>query len=216
MQTDLRDSCAPLPASPLPRGFFASGAVELAPRLLGKLLRRGEVVLRITEVEAYCEKDTACHARSGRTARNESIWGPPGRAYVYLCYGIHNMLNVVCDRDGRAAAVLVRACEPVAGLASVRARRGSRRGPDLLDGPGKVGAALDLDRSWDGHALYERGGLELLDAPPPAAVVAGRRIGIDYAAPRDVARRWRFAVAGSPWVSYRGGLRRIGSSRAGE
>lgn len=203
-------------ASPLPQSFFARGSAELAPLLLGKLLRREDVVLRITEVEAYEQEDTACHARSGRTPRNAPIWGPPGRAYVYLCYGIHDMLNVVADRDGRAAAVLVRACEPVAGLERLRERRGGRSGPTLLTGPGKVGSALDLDVSWSGHALFEDGGLELLDGPPPASILVGPRIGIDYADPADVALPWRFAAGDTDWVSHPKSLRRIHSPASRE
>ena len=116
-----------VPAKPGPiirERFYARDADLVAPELLGMLLCREGVVLRITEVEAYrWPGDTACHARHGRTARNDPLWGPPGRAYVYLCYGLHHMLNLVTGCDGEAGAVLVRAAEPVAGLETVRARR---------------------------------------------------------------------------------------------
>ena len=196
----------------MPRSFYERDVVVVARDLLGKVLRHGEVALRITETEAYrWPGDTACHARSGRTARNAAIWGPPGRAYVYLCYGLHHMLNIVTGADGEAAAVLVRACEPVHGLATVRRRRGGKDGPVLLTGPGKVAQALALDTSFSHHPLYRRGGLTVEDAPAPAGILVGTRIGIDYALPEHRALSWRFAVADSVWVTQRAGL----GSRAG-
>jgi DNA-3-methyladenine glycosylase len=194
----------------LPRSFYARDALTVARELLGKELRRGRVRLRITEVEAYCfPGDTANHARFGRTARNAPMWGPPGRAYVYLCYGLHWMLNLVTNREGEAAAVLVRAAEPIAGLAQVRARRGMRReGPVLLTGPGKVGQALGLDGTFNDHALYRAGGLEVRDGEPPAGLLHGPRVGIDYAEPGDRRAPWRVATAGTRWVSQPNHLRR--------
>ena len=166
----------------LPEDFCQRDALEVARDLLGKELWAGEVGLRITEVEAYrWPDDTANHCRAGRTKRNEPMWGPPGRAYVYLCYGLHQMLNVVTGEEGEGAAVLIRACAPLAGLETIRARRGDKRGPVLLTGPGKVGAALGVDRSWSHHALFEPGGLELCDGPAPGGVLVGPRVGIDYA-----------------------------------
>ncbi|KAF3589074.1 hypothetical protein F2Q69_00031864 [Brassica cretica] len=99
----------------MPPEFFQIDALDLAPRLLGKFLRRDNVVLRITEVEAYRPNDSACHGRSGVTPRTAPIFGPGGHAYVYLCYGLHMMLNVVADKDGVGAAVLIRSCSPVTG-----------------------------------------------------------------------------------------------------
>lgn len=193
---------------PLPLRFYARDVVEVARDLLGKALRRDDVVLRITEVEAYrWPPDTACHARSGRTARNAPLWGPPGRAYVYLCYGLHAMLNVVTGQDGQAQAVLVRSCEPVAGLPTIRRRRGGKDGPVLLTGPGKVGQALALDTTWSEHPLHRPGGLTLHDGVEPEAIVIGTRVGIDYAEPEHRALPWRFAIAESPWVSRRRELR---------
>ncbi|CAI5504539.1 unnamed protein product, partial [Closterium sp. Naga37s-1] len=108
------------------------------------------------QVEAYTEGDTACHARFGCTARTAPLFGPPGRAYVYLCYGLHHMLNITADRDGTAAACLVRACEAVAGVATIRERRGNQPlTPALLAGPGKVAAALALTTQWSHHPLHE-------------------------------------------------------------
>ncbi|KAH1077890.1 hypothetical protein GYH30_053105 [Glycine max] len=95
--------------------FFQIDALDLAPRLLGKFLRRDDVVLRITEVEAYRPNDSACHGRFGVTSRTAPVFGPGGHAYVYLCYGLHMMLNVVADKEGAGAAVLIRSCSPVSG-----------------------------------------------------------------------------------------------------
>jgi DNA-3-methyladenine glycosylase len=192
----------------LDRQLLGEDALTVAPRLLGQLLVRGEVVLRITEVEAHCgPEDSAAHTARGRTRRNEPMWGPPGRAYVYLCYGLHNMLNVVCGPEDVGHACLIRACEPVAGLDRIRSRRGGKEGPVLLTGPGKVGAALDLDRAWSGHDLCSPGGLELRAGGPAAGILRGPRVGIDYALPAHRDAPWRLALAGTRWVSRRSSLR---------
>lgn len=191
----------------LPPEFYERDAVTVARELIGQHLVKDDVILRITETEAYVgAHDTACHARSGLTRRNAPLWGPPGRAYVYLCYGLHWMLNVVADREGWPAAVLIRACEPVAGLEVIRERRGGKTGPVLLTGPGKVGAALAVDGSWSHHSLTEPGGLELRAGPSPEGILVGPRVGIDYASPEHRDAPWRFAMAGSPWVSQRRSL----------
>ena len=195
----------------LPARFYARDTLLVARELLGKVVRHGDVALAITEVEAYLPGDTAAHSRHGRTARNAPLWGPPGRAYVYLCYGLHQMLNLVTAPDGVPAAVLIRACRPVAGEERVRARRGaSAGGPALLTGPGKVGQALALDGSFNHQALHRAGGLEVVDGPPPRRVLTGARVGIAYAHPADVEAPWRFAEADSPWVSHRAGLAPLG------
>jgi DNA-3-methyladenine glycosylase len=195
---------------PLPPSFYDRDALEVARDLLGCEVRHGDVRLRITEVEAYrFPGDTANHARAGRTARNAPMWGPPGHAYVYRCYGLHHLLNFVTGPAGHAAAVLLRAAEPMAGLEVIQARRGPRTGPDLLAGPGRVCAALGLDVSASGVSLdgplaaYPRTG-----APPRIAV--GPRVGIDYASPEDRAAPWRLADADSRWVSHRRTLRAEG------
>ncbi|KAJ1281256.1 hypothetical protein BS78_04G293400 [Paspalum vaginatum] len=186
----------------LPREFFEVDALELAPRLLGKFLRRDEVVLRITEVEAYRPNDSACHGRFGITARTAPVFGPGGHAYVYLCYGLHMMLNVVADMEGVGAAVLIRSCSPVSGLKTIQQRRGQlTEKPVLLTGPGKVGQALGLSTDWSNQPLYTPGGLEVLDGPEPESILVGPRVGIDYASPEHVAAPWRFAIAGTPWIS---------------
>lgn len=191
----------------LPKAFYDRDVVEVARDLLGKRVRHGDVTLRITEVEAYDQFDSACHAFGGVTKRNAPLWGPAGRAYVYLCYGLHNMLNFVTSAEGRAAAVLVRSCEPVEGLETVQRRRGDKRGPVLLTGPGKVGQALALDTSWSTHPLFRRGGLSVHEGEPERAVLVGPRVGIDYAQPAHRELPWRFAVADSPWVTQAKSLR---------
>lgn len=191
----------------LPRSFYDRDVVVVARELVGQVIRHGPVALRITETEAYrWPGDTACHARAGRTARNAALWGPPGRAYVYLCYGLHNMLNLVTGGDADASAVLIRACEPVDGLAVVKRRRGGLDGPTLLTGPGKVGAALRLDVSHSGRPLHVKGGLVVEQGEAPRALLVGTRIGIDYALPEHRALPWRFAAADTPWVTHRRGL----------
>lgn len=198
----------------LPQSFFARDVVTVARALLGQLLVRdrgtpSEVVLRITEVEAYGgPDDTASHCRSGRTARNAPMWGPPGHVYVYFCYGLHHMLNLVTGEEGEGQAVLVRSCEPVSGIEIVRARRGGLEGPTLLAGPGKVAAALALDRSFSGLPVFAPGALEAHAGPPVRDVLVGPRVGVDYARPRDRDAKLRFAIDGSRAVTARGLLDR--------
>ena len=199
-----------MPGRLLSRQFYSRDALEVARDLLGQEIWHGGVGLRITEVEAYRHpNDSANHCFAGRTPRNAPMWGPPGHAYVYLCYGIHQMLNFVTNVDGEGAAVLIRSCEPIAGERTVRRRRGHKDGPVLLTGPGKVGQALGVDTSFSGQPLYRRGGLEVRQGRRPVDVAAGTRIGIDSAAKKDRDALWRFAVAGSPWVSHRGALREV-------
>lgn len=192
---------------PLPPAFYTRDALDVARAVLGAHVTVGEVTLRITEVEAYRgPTDTAAHARFGLTPRTATLFGPPGHAYVYLCYGLHWMLNFVTTGDG--SAVLVRAAEPVAGLELVRARRGGKDGPVLLTGPGKVGAALGLDRRHDGLPLSDpRGLVRVTPGAPPSGVLAGPRVGIDYARPSHRRAAWRLACAGTRWVSVPGTLR---------
>jgi DNA-3-methyladenine glycosylase len=117
------------------------------------------------------------------------------------------MLNLVTNRDGEGAAVLIRSCEPVAGHGLIRRRRGGKDGPVLLTGPGKVGQALGLDTSFSGHPLFKKGGLEVRRGVAVDEVAVGPRIGIDYAEPEHRHAEWRLAVAGSPWVSHTRALR---------
>lgn len=195
----------------LSQSFYERDALVVARELLGKLLCRDDVVLRISEVEAYRHPDdSASHCRFGPTARNAPMWGPPGHAYVYLCYGIHQMLNFVTNRAGEGAAVLIRSCEPVAGLKRIEQRRGGLSGPVALTGPGKVGAALGLDASFSGQPLFHRRGLHVLDAPPAPAILVGPRVGIGYASQLHQRAPWRFALADSAWVTQRKTLRAPG------
>ncbi len=151
---------------------------------------------RIVEVEAYDSEDPAAHGFRGQTARNASMFGPPGRAYVYRSYGIHWCLNLVCEKAGSPAAVLIRALEPTHGIEAMRKRRGLDDVRLLAAGPGRLCQALGVTREHDGLPL-DRPPFELL--PPPAApdVVAGTRIGISVAADLP----WRYAEAGSRWLS---------------
>ncbi|KAL8258668.1 hypothetical protein R6Q59_026621 [Mikania micrantha] len=182
--------------------FYQIDALDLAPKLLGKYLRRDDVVLQITEVEAYRSNDSACHGRVGVTSRTAPLFGPGGHAYVYLCYGLHTMLNVVADKQGIGSAVLIRSCAPVAGLETIKRRRGlDTEKPVLLTGPGKVGKALGISTDWSNQPLFTPGGLQLLDGPDVKELLVGPRVGIDYALPEHVAALWRFAIAGCPWIS---------------
>ena len=143
--------------------------------------------LRIIETEAYLPGDSASHAWKKRTPRNAPMWGPPGRAYVYRCYGIHHLLNAVCDEDGVPAAVLIRAADVLAGEDTVRERRGGKL--DLV-GPGKVAAALALDVTWSGQPLW--GDLAIFSGTAPVTVVTAPRVGIDYALPEHRDAPWRY------------------------
>lgn len=188
----------------MPQQFYARDALDVARDLLGKRLCRGAVRLRITEVEAYrWPGDTANHCRAGRTRRNEPMWGPAGCAYVYLCYGMHWMLNLVTGDTGEGAAVLIRSAEIESGLAIVRRRRAGLQGPPLCAGPGRLAAALGLDARFNHHPLHVHGGLEVCEGEPPAAILEGPRVGIDFASPGDRKAPWRLAEASSKWVTHR-------------
>lgn len=175
---------------PVERSVLAGRACEVAPRLLGKLLVHGPCVGRIVEVEAYDEDDPASHSHRGPTARNASMFGPPGHLYVYFTYGMHHCANVVTGPPGTGAAVLLRAVVPVAGIELMRARRQGR--PQLADGPAKLCQAFAIGPDHDGVDLCSGDvvGPGLFDdgAPPAVGVVAGPRIGISKAV--DVP--WRF------------------------
>jgi DNA-3-methyladenine glycosylase len=192
----------------LPRAFFARPSAIVARELIGQLLVRDDVVVCITEVEAYCgPADTASHARHGRTARNEPIWGEPGRVYMYRCYGIHMMLNLVAGEEGRGLAVLVRSGDVLQGMDQVLARRRAAPGPALIAGPGKLAEALALDLSFNAHDVCVPGGLEVR-AGPRHDVVVGPRVGIDYASAKDRRAPLRFALAGSRAVTRPAALRK--------
>jgi DNA-3-methyladenine glycosylase len=184
---------------PLDAAFFDRGPQEVAVELIGCTLLHDGVGGIIVETEAYERDDPACHAFGGRTARNAPLFGPPGRAYVYLCYGIHSMFNVVTDAEGVAAAVLIRALRPTARIERMRARRGSGRDRDLCSGPGKICQALDIDLTQSGASAVEAPYALLGRAPGDAGteVVPGPRIGITKGAERP----WRYCLAGSTYLS---------------
>lgn len=180
----------------LTRGFFARSVHDVAPELVGCTLLVEGVGGRIVEVEAYDADDPAAHGYRGETARNRSMFGPPGHAYVYRSYGVHWCLNLVCGPEGRAEAVLVRALEPTAGLGQMRARRGRERDRLLCAGPGRLCQALGVTRAHDGLPL-DRPPFALATAGEPAEIATGSRIGITRAADRP----WRYGQAGSRFLS---------------
>jgi DNA-3-methyladenine glycosylase len=178
------------------RSFFARSVHEVAPELVGAEFYVGGVGGVITEVEAYDHEDPAAHGYRGRTERNASMFGPPGHAYVYRSYGVHWCLNFVCDEEGFASAVLVRALEPLSCLDVMRTRRGLASPRLLCAGPGRLCQALGLTRGHDGLALDEPP-FELRPRPHEVDLVTGPRIGISKATERP----WRYGLAGSPFLS---------------
>jgi DNA-3-methyladenine glycosylase len=177
-----------------------SGPVDqVAPTLLGAVLRHGAVAVRLTEVEAYDgPNDPASHAYRGRTPRNEVMFGPPGHLYLYFSYGMHWACNVVCGPEGRASGTLLRAGEVIDGLDLARSRRGPARERDLARGPGRLTQALGLSAEHKGTPVLG-GGPVRLQPPlePPAAILAGPRVGVSAEADRP----WRFWIAGDRYVS---------------
>ncbi len=172
--------------SRLDLSFFHRDCLEVAPELVGKLLCHrlpdGSLLrLRISETEAYRgEEDTACHAHKGLTPRTQVLYGPPGVLYIYLCYGIHNLLNVVTGEDGTPQGVLIRACQGA-------------------PGPGMLTKRLQLDRTLHGVSLAECGDVFWLeDDGIRPAITAKPRVGIGYASPEDQARLWRFCGENLP------------------
>ena len=195
----------------LPRAFYLRPTLRVARDLLGKILVHdapdGRTSGRIVEVEAYRgPSDRAAHTRGGhRSARNESMWGVGGHAYVYFVYGMHHCLNVVTRDPEHPEAVLLRAAVPDEGIPLMRERRDLPAGPSwrLLRGPGSLCRALGIDRRHDGTDLV-RGPVRILDAPsvPAHEVRRTPRIGVAYAG-LDALRPWRLLVAHEPAVSGR-------------
>jgi len=194
----------------LPRDFFIRDTLAVARELLGqrlvRLLDGGDKRLlgRIVEVEAYVgENDEACHASRGCTKRNAPMFGPPGHAYVYFIYGMYHCFNVVTEREGFPAAVLIRALEPLEGIELMRELRGGRPDLPLTSGPARLCQALDIDRRLDGADLCTSGAplfLERAAAVLDEDIVAGPRIGVrgDEAA---LTAPWRFYVRDNRYVS---------------
>ncbi|MGI5449036.1 DNA-3-methyladenine glycosylase [Streptomyces sp. CA-243310] len=194
--------------TPLARSFFDRPVLTVAPDLLGRTLVRrtpdGPLELRITEVEAYeGEADPGSHAYRGRTARNASMFGPPGHAYVYFIYGMWFSLNLVCGPPGHASGVLLRAGEVTVGAELARTRRlSARRDGELAKGPARLATALDVDRSLDGTDLCAGpdSPLSLLTGTPatPDLVSTGPRTGVGGA---GAGHPYRFWIAQDPTVS---------------
>jgi DNA-3-methyladenine glycosylase len=178
----------------LPRSFYDRDTVTVARELLGKLLvhrtAKKELIGRIVEVEAYLgSHDLASHSSKGLTERTKIMFGPPGHAYVYLIYGMYNCMNVVTEREGHGAAVLLRAIEPVQNIS------------DRTNGPGLLARAMQIDRRLNGHDLLSDEVFVATDeTAPPIKIVKRPRIGVDYA--KHWARRHlRFYLQGNPFVS---------------
>lgn len=192
----------------LPRSFYDRPTLEVARDLLGCVLVRqldGERLAgRIVEVEAYIgQEDGACHARFGRTDHNAVMFGPPGHAYIYFTYGMHWLLNVVTERTGQPAAVLIRALEPLEGLARIAVLRTGRPRREWTSGPARLTRALAIDGALNGVDLTIAGPLVIETGLPlpEAAIRTGPRVGIAYAPEPWRSRPWRFWLAGSADVS---------------
>jgi len=188
----------------LPPDFYDRPVLEVARELIGCTVEHRGAAGVIVETEAYHESEPACHAFVGLTPRTRTLFGDPGRAYVYRSYGIHALLNTVCEPEGVGAAVLIRALAPIAGLEEMRARRGGNgdgaaRERDLCSGPGKLTQALGISLGENGGDL-ESGPIRIRPRRGEwlePTVVVGTRIGIT----RAVELRWRFCAAGNPHVS---------------
>jgi DNA-3-methyladenine glycosylase len=180
------------------RSFFARPVLEVARDLVGWTVRHGETAGTIVETEAYHQEEPACHAYVGVTPRTTTLFGRPGLAYVYRSYGIHALLNAVCEPEGVGAAVLIRALEPTEGTELMRLRRRLDRVEDLCSGPGKLTQALGIGLDHNGTDLLGSGPIVLTPTAAELPVlVEGPRIGITKA----VELPWRFCAAGSRSVS---------------
>lgn len=189
-----------------PDFYQQPNVVAIARKLLGKVLItriNGEVTAgRIIETEAYSYKERGCHAYNNKqTPRNEVMFAVGGVAYVYLCYGMHNLFNVVTNKSGKAEAVLIRALEPVAGQEIMLARMNTKKLNRITSGPGKLTRAFGIDRSLNGISLAHSE-ITIEDAAPIISkkIIATTRIGIDYAG-TDALLPWRFYVKDNEWVS---------------
>lgn len=178
------------------RGFFDRSVHKVAPDLIGATLLVDGVGGVIVEVEAYHHTDPAAHSYRGPTERNAVMFGPPGHAYVYRSYGIHWCLNFVCEAQGSASAVLIRALQPTQGIALMRRRRGLSDERALCSGPGKLCEALGVTQRLNGLAL-DRAPFELRARAARPEIAVGPRIGISKA----VAHPWRYGLQGSKFLS---------------
>jgi DNA-3-methyladenine glycosylase len=185
-----------MPLPKLRREFFNRSVHAVAPELVGATLLFGGAGGRIVEVEAYHDTDPAAHSYVGRTDRNAVMFGPPGYAYVYRSYGIHWCLNFVCEPEGSASAILIRALEPLEGLRPMRRRRGIQDERLLCSGPGRLCEALGITHKHNGIPL-DRPPFELWAPVDKVEVATGKRIGISKA----VELPWRYGLADSPFLS---------------
>jgi DNA-3-methyladenine glycosylase len=179
--------------------FYARPVLEVARELIGCVVSHGDCSGVIVETEAYHDSEPACHAFVGLTARTATLFGPPGRAYVYRSYGIHALLNAVCEPEGVGAAVLIRALEPVSGVELMTERRGVHGLRSLCSGPGKLTQALGIELRDNGSDLL-RGPVRITARPRAwreVPIAVDRRIGITKAAELP----WRFCAAGSRYLS---------------
>jgi DNA-3-methyladenine glycosylase len=183
----------------LTAAFYDRPVLDVAHDLVGCRLTLGECSGVVVETEAYHQSEPACHAYVGLTARTSTLFGPPGLAYVYRSYGVHALLNAVCEPEGVGAAVLIRALEPLTGLEQMRARRGLESERQLGSGPGKLTQALGIGLEFNGSDLT-LGPILISERPadrPDVVIAADRRIGITRAAELP----WRFCVSGSRFLS---------------
>ena len=187
----------------LPRGFYRRPTIEVAIDLLGKILifnsPYGKLGGRLVEVEAYVgEADPACHACNGMTPRNKIMYGPPGMLYVYFTYGNHYMLNIVTEKEGFPAAVLLRGLQPLHGIEIMRACRGVRKLTEIASGPGKLAKALGITTEHKGLDLTGNIIYVADDGAPPGVIWKSSRIGIGDRGPEKL---WRFYIKDNPHVS---------------
>jgi DNA-3-methyladenine glycosylase len=180
----------------LTRSFFNRSVLEVAPDLIGTTLLFDGVGGRLVEVEAYHHTEPAAHSFRGQTPRNAVMFGPAGYAYVYRSYGIHWALNFVCEPKGSAAAVLIRAIEPLTGLKAMRRRRGVTDERLLCSGPGRLCEALRITAVHNGLAL-DRPPFELFARQGDVEIVTGPRIGLTKA----IELPWRYGLKGSRFLS---------------
>jgi DNA-3-methyladenine glycosylase len=186
----------PALGKPLKRAFFGRSVHEVAPDLIGATMLVNGVGGIIVEVEAYHHTDPAAHSYNGPTPRNMVMFGPPGFAYVYRSYGIHWCVNFVCEKEGSASAVLIRALDPTHGLAAMRRRRGLEDERALCSGPGKLTEALGITHAHNGLALDESP-IALFARTGKVEIVSGIRIGLTKA----VELPWRYGLKGSRYLS---------------
>ena len=191
-----RTADGPISGKLLKKAFFARSVHEVAPELIGATFLVGGVGGTIVEVEAYHHTEAAAHSYRGPTPRNAVMFGPPGFAYVYRSYGIHWCLNFVCEPKGSASAVLIRAIEPIAGLSTMRRRRGVTAERLLCSGPGRLCEALGITGKHNGLAL-DAAPFALFAREEDIDIVAGPRIGITKA----VDKPWRYGEKGSRFLS---------------